>query len=254
MSARPVSRIDLEERWHDFSRTSYLTVFGVMKGAVSATAAVVFFQIMTTPAPLAPQAENVVLWIAAFIGMIMTYQANSLGTIMMFWTPTWRDIVPSFLVGILEFSLFASLTPQALRVQHREQLGLWFAIFGFYALVGGSLAGHASFKVRKLSYDSRTTGIMKDYAQSQRYSYYFAVFSFVLWVGVAALVARAHVPNTIIDAVLLPGAILQMIAALYIQESDLRKIASELEFQQNTPLEQPDPEANKQNALENSSL
>jgi hypothetical protein len=218
----PIRHSDLQGRWYDLARTNYLTIVSVAKGFVATTAAFVLLQIITSDLQLPTRLDRFSLWTAAMIGMVMTYQANSLGTVMMFWMPTYRDVLPTFLIGITEFLLFAILIPDDGSSGSIDQTAYWFGVFAFYALIGGSIAAYAGNQVRRITYEGEQLNkFMQEYGQRQRKHGAGAIFLSILWGTVTVWLSRLD-EGRIVTAALSGCAIINMCFSLHLQESDLR--------------------------------
>lgn len=221
MGLRIIARSDVQQRWHDLARTNYLTVVSVAKGLVATTAAYVFLQLLSSDLSLAHKITHFCLWTAAMIGMVMTYQANSLGSVLMFWMPTWRDVLPSFMIGIVEFCLFTILIQTPSASHPPDKVLFWFGTFAFYALIGGSIASYAATQIPTVSYEPRLTKLMHEYAIRQRNHGRGALIFFALW-GCITLTLIYVEESQAVTLILCLLAILNMCYALHLQESDIR--------------------------------
>jgi hypothetical protein len=82
------------------------------------------------------------LWAASFLAMLVTYHAITVGTSIVSWPPTLTDMVLPFLLGIVEYSLFAVLKPPA-------NPYAWYYVFLGFFLVGCLICTHVVRSIRE---------------------------------------------------------------------------------------------------------
>ena len=103
------NKLDLQEllsRSRNHSKDNYLFIYSVMKGATVANAAYTIAIFVTIGLP---SLLRVPFWLVSFAGLILTYNATIVGTLIMGFIPSWRDIVLPFTLAIFEFLLFSIL-------------------------------------------------------------------------------------------------------------------------------------------------
>ena len=150
-----ITREHLDQRSREFARVHYMTLVSVMKGVALYSAATTMWAFLSDGL----RWLSLMSWIASFLGMILTYEANMYGTLLMVWRPTWVDIVPAFALGVAEYLLFLIA---------RESTSWWFCLFGIWAFLGGSLAYHARVRLESQLYAEEIQGVLKNYLNHQR--------------------------------------------------------------------------------------
>ena len=128
-----ITRDDLEERMKNHISTNYMSLYSVMKSVTIAFAGIVFTSFVTYRAW---EADRILFWFASFEATILTYNAVVIGSIVIYWMPTWRDVLFPFSLAVVEIMLFNILQINPNPPGRNSRISAWylmFSIFGFTA-------------------------------------------------------------------------------------------------------------------------
>jgi hypothetical protein len=210
-----ISKANLSSRLQDYPRGNYSTVFSVMKGVTLANAALVISPIVGTRS-----VTSILLWLASFLAVVLTNQAVMFGTVIIAWNRLkLREIVFSFILGILEFWLFG--------LSVAKTLGPWLLCFAAFSMIGGALAMNAASEARPAQYAADVQSSVKKYADAQKVVVAIAGLSSVFWL--AASVNFWNISNESRTGIVLSSiALLNIAYPLFQQSKDTRNLTESL--------------------------